>query len=554
MLTHLHIQNLAIIEEVELEFHPGMTVLTGETGAGKSILVDALGLILGDRGDSSIIRPDSDKSEIVATFDITENGEIFTLLDEQSISCDNQELIVRRIVSKDGRSKAYINSSLVSVQVLRKIGEVLVNIHGQHAHQSLSHRTNQRYLLDSFAGHKIIIDDINTICSEWKSIDEKLSSISSDSKSYDSTMELLGYQIKELEDLHLIVGEYDDLEEEYKRLSNISELIQISQKALHSLSEHEQSAESALQHTIHDFKDLQKSDPKLENFITLLENTSIQLTDTVDEIRQYSDNLETNPDRLNEVDNRLNLLMDIARKHQVHARDLPKQYEALSSRLNELKSNYDSINEMVERQKNILGKYEKLANKLHDSRVKNANNMSKAVTKHLSGLGMPEGNFIIDISSQEYDVPVKEGTDQVEFLISLNPGSKPQPMRKIASGGELSRISLAIQLVTKQMSLFTTMIFDEVDAGIGGKTADIVGELLKDLSEEHQVFCVTHLPQVASRANNHVQVSKSSNTNETHAQVKQLDQKERIEEIARMLGGIRISQKTLDHAKEMLAL
>lgn len=552
MLTHLQIRNLAIIEELELEFRPGMTVFTGETGAGKSILIDALGLILGDRGDSSIIRTNIDKSEIIATFDISKNQSANEFLNNQSVSSDSQELIIRRVVNKDGRSRAYINSSNVPVQLLRELGELLVNIHGQHAHQSLNQRTNQRYLLDSFAGHEDLINKLDSICNEWKEINNKLSALSSDANSYDSTLDLLVYQIKELEELRLADGEYEALEEEFKRLSNISDLISVTDKTLQLLSSDEHSADNAIQRAIIDFHELEKSDPKIAKLTASLETTSIQLSDAIDEIRHYSNHIEPDPDRLNEIDKRLNLMMDMARKHKVHARDLPQLHEQLVTRRNDLESSHDSIKSMLEKQQQAWNEYQKLADDLHKRRVKMAKTMSAAITKHLTGLGMPGGKFIIEVAAQSYDKPVANGIDHVEFLVSLNPGSKPQPMRKIASGGELSRLSLAIQMVAKQSRLFPTLIFDEVDAGIGGKTADIVGGLLKDLSGSHQVFCVTHLPQVASRADNHLQVSKSSSNDETYTAVNVLDEQDRIEEIARMLGGMRISEKTRDHAREML--
>ncbi len=552
MLTHLHIRNLAIIEELELEFAPGMTVLTGETGAGKSILIDALGLILGDRGDSAIVRENKDKAEITATFDISANPEIEAFLTEQSLTFDEPGLIIRRVISKDGRSRAYINTSTVPVQLLREIGELLVNIHGQHAHQSLNRKASQRQFLDSYAGHEPILKKLSEICDKWDSINKKLSSISTDSGGYKSTVELLEYQINELESLKLSEGEYDALEEEYKRLSNISDLIEKSQKAIQMLGDDELSAENLLQKAIADFKDLEKSDTTLEKLTTLLENASIQLVDAIDEIRHYSNRIEPDPERLIEVDKRINLMMDMSRKHQVHARDLPTHFEKLVARLDELKSNHDSINSLLKDQQNLFDEYKRIAADLHDKRLKKAKKMSDTISAQLSGLGMPGGKFVIEISTSEHDKPQAEGIDFVEFLVSLNPGSSPQPMRKIASGGELSRLSLAIQLVAKQSRVFPTLIFDEVDAGIGGKTADIVGGLLKDISSTHQIFCVTHLPQVASRANNHYQVAKLSNANETFTQVKPLDEQERIEEIARMLGGMRISEKTRDHAREML--
>ncbi len=413
MLTHLHIRNLAIIEDLELEFTPGMTVLTGETGAGKSILIDALGLILGDRGDSSIVRENKDKSEITATFDIENNPDAELFLTGQSLSFDDTEIIIRRIISKDGRSKAYINSSTVPVQLLRELGDHLVNIHGQHAHQSLNKKTSQRQFLDSYAGHETILNNLTGICDDWNLINKKLASISTDSGSYQSTVELLEYQINELEALKLVAGEYDDLEEEFKRLSNISELIDITQRSLHMLADDDQSAETLLQKTIINFKDLEKSDPKIEKLTTILESASIQLTDAIDEIQHYADQIEPDPERLTEVDNRLNVMIDMARKHQVHARDLPDHFEKLVLRLDELKSNHDSINSLHLEQQEKLENYKKIAEDLHRKRLKKAKIMSDEITGHLNGLGMPGGQFIIEVTAKKFEKPLAEGMDEV---------------------------------------------------------------------------------------------------------------------------------------------
>ena len=552
MLKQLHIQNLAIIEELDLEFNEGMTVLTGETGAGKSILIDALGLILGDRGDSSIVRDCSDKSEIVATFDISCVDEIQSMLDEQSIDNDGREMVVRRVIIRDGRSRAYINSSQIPVQFLKSIGEFLVDIHGQHAHQSLMKRTVQRSLLDHFADHVSLLTDVNNAYQQWKSINIELEQIGSDANNHESTIELLQYQVKELEDLSLDEGEFESLEEEYKRLSNVNELITVTNGVLEMLSENEVSVDTVLNRAIHELKELQKSDTSTEKFVELLDGVSIQLTDTIDDIRQYSDKLEVNPERLNEVDNRLNAMHNMARKHHIQATELPNHLQYLQEKLQQLINNRDSVENLTEQQTLAKNHYFQIAGKLSKSRQKAALAMAKEITHQLKQVGMPNGEFIIEISSTETEQPLQEGLDQVEYLVSLNPGFSPQPLRKVASGGELSRISLAIQMTSKDASITPTLIFDEVDAGIGGGTAEIVGILLKELAAKHQVFCVTHLPQVASQGTNHIQVDKFSKDNTTYTKVTMLDKTARVEEIARMLGGLRISKKTREHAKELL--
>jgi DNA repair protein RecN (Recombination protein N) len=552
MLKQLHIQNLAIIDELDLDLNQGLTVLTGETGAGKSILIDAVGLILGDRGDLSVIREGCARSEIIASFDVTNLIAIKPILEHQSIPIEDNEIIIRRIINRDGRSRAYINRSQIPIQLLKTIGEVLIDIHGQHAHQSLMKRSVQRSLLDYFADHGLLLDEVNNSFEEWKIINKQLSDIGTNGISHASSVDLLEYQVKELQELKPAEDEYDQLEEEFRRLSNITELINISHSVLEMLSDHELSAESNLQRAIHELRDLQKSDSSTQKFVESLDSISIQLTDTVDELRHYSEKLEINPDRLSEVDNRLNTLQNLARKHHVHARDLPAHLQQLQDELEQVIRNRDSVDKLVTLQTAASESYKVAADKLHRSRIKSSKLMAHEITEQLKQLGMPGGKLVIEIIGQEFEQPLENGLDQVEFLVSLNPGSSPQPMRKVASGGELSRISLAIQMISRDTKTIPTLIFDEVDSGIGGRTADIVGNLLKQLAMNYQVLCVTHLPQVASRGDNHLQVSKFSKDNLTYTKVSLLDEHARVEEVARMLGGMRISEKTREHAKEML--
>lgn len=552
MLKQLHIQNLAIIDKLELEFNAGMTVLTGETGAGKSILLDALGLILGDRGDSSIIRDGEDRAEIVATFDISLLQTVQPILEEQSINIDDNELIIRRVINRDGRSRAYVNASQIPVQLLRSLGECLVDIHGQHAHQSLMKRTAQRVLLDDYGGHTSVLEATAHACEHWRGVNERLAHISNDSSSHAATIDLLQYQVQELEELELREDEYDELEEEHRRLSSISELIGATRTTLELLCENEMSVDTALQRSIHELRELQKADPTTEKFVEVLDSIAIQVSEVVDDIRHYANRLETDPDRLDEVDRRLNTLHDMARKHHVHPRDLVPHYQSLQDRLEQLVNDRDSVKNLAAELEQADQQYRESADRLNAVRCKAATRMGKEISSRLSELGMSEGKFLVSVTPIENEHPLPEGQDQVEFQVSLNPGLAPQPLRKIASGGELSRISLAIQMASPDTRAMPTLIFDEVDAGIGGRTADIVGNLLKDLSARHQVFCVTHLPQVACRGGTHLQISKSAKKHATMTSVTVLAPDARVEEIARMLGGMRISEKTLEHAREML--
>ena len=552
MLIQLQIRNFVIIDQLDLQFEQGMTVLTGETGAGKSILIDALGLILGDKAEASMIRDNQDKTELVATFSITGIPQIQQILDEQEIAMDDHELSIRRVVSRDGRSRAFVNSSPVPVQLLRTLGEHLIDIHGQHAHQSLMNRNAQRALLDSYAAHAAELAAVNNSWQEWSMATRQLAQISTATGDHEATINLLKYQIQELDDLNLQEDESVHLEEDFKRLSNASRLQQTSQNVLSSLGENDLSADTLLNNALRELKEIVKFDPALNTVIELLDNASIQLNEAVTELKSCAERFESDPEQLHQIEKRLDLLHDMARKHHVPVQQLAEHLRQLQSQLDLLIGNREAVDKLVQQQQQTLAKYQQAAEKLSRSRTKAAKSMAADVTTQLRGLGMPEGQFIITLIRTDSDTPQSGGTDQAEFQVSMNPGQLPQPLRKVASGGELSRISLAIQIISKEEQGIPTLIFDEVDAGIGGGTAEIVGKLLQDLARHTQVFCVTHLAQVASQGHQHLQVSKQIGEGTTHVLVKALRGESRIDEIARMLGGVRISDKSRAHAKEML--
>jgi len=554
MLKQLHIRNFVIIDEVDLQFDPGMTVFTGETGAGKSILIDALGLILGDKTDSSLIREDGDQAEIVATFDVADTPAIKSVLDEQAIEIEDDELTIRRIISRDGRSRAFVNSSQIPVQLLRDLAEHLIDIQGQHAHQSLMKRSVQRNLLDYYARHLNELNEVKDAYQDWNAATKQLARLSAESNDHESTIALLQYQVQELDDLALERGEYDSLDEEYKRLANASRLLETGHSVLGSLKEDEHSIDAQLHHAVRNLKELLKFDTSLSNVIELLESASIQLTEAIDELGSYTDRMDIDPERLNAIEKRLATLMDMSRKHHIRPQELVEHLHKLHGRLEQFQRDRSSIDKLLQEQARSLARYQQAAVKLHKSRGKAANSMAAAITAQLQGLGMPDGRFSIEISQADPELPQAEGADQVEYQVCLNPGQPQLPLRKVASGGELSRISLAVQITCKDEKTIPTLIFDEVDAGIGGGTAEIVGKLLNQLSRQHQVFCVTHLPQVAAQGDHHIQVSKVTDKKATYANVTPLQANERVEEIARMLGGIRISDKTRAHAKEMLGV
>ena len=551
MLKHLHIRDFAVIEELEIQFDPGMTVLTGETGAGKSILVDALGLVLGDRADSSIIRNLCDSTEITAIFEINNDQNIHAILEEQGIHHDG-ELMLRRVINKDGRSRAYVNGSSVPAQILRDLGEDMVDIYSQHAHQSLLKRDVQRKLLDDYGQYEALLDQVRTSWGDWSLANTELTRISGQDQDRDARLALLQYQVQELEALNPEAAEIKALAEEHTRLANVSKILESCQQLLNQFSEDDQSVLNQINHGAHELQDLLRFDPSLATVSELLENASIQINEATTELRHYLDSLELDPGRLKTVEERISALHDIARKHKVRPEALATHLETLKTELKNLEDSEQHLVDLGRKRDLALQAYRKAAAELHEHREMTATKLGKAIEAKLKELGMPGGRFRIDVQAIEKDTPHRDGMDRIEYLVSVNPGQPLQPLNKVASGGELSRISLAIQVIGSKDKGLPTLIFDEVDSGIGGGVAEIVGKLLHSLAGNHQVFCVTHLPQVASQGHHHLQVNKSTHAQTTLTQVINLNKDERIEEIARMLGGLKITEQTRAHAREML--
>jgi DNA repair protein RecN (Recombination protein N) len=457
------------------------------------------------------------------------------------------------VISRDGRSRAFINSSPVQIQLLKTLGEYLIDIHGQHAHQSLMNRHAQRALLDSYAAHSDLLESVRSAWQSWNTATRQLAETRSTAGDHESTISLLQYQVQELEDLSPQQDEYEQLEQEHKRLANVSRLQLTTSNILTSLNENEASVDATLHNAIRELKDLIRFEPGLNGAIELLDNASIQLTEAITELKSCCTRFESDPEQLDRVEKRLDRLHDTARKHHVPVQNLATHLLQLQGQLDRLVNSREAVSTLLQEQAKALTNYQQSAQKLSKSRVKAAKRMAEEVSSRLRGLGMPEAHFIAQLTQGESDTPQAGGIDQIEFLVSMNPGQAPQPMRKVASGGELSRISLAIQIISKDEHGIPTLIFDEVDAGIGGGTAEIVGKLLNELAQHHQLFCVTHLAQVASQAHHHFQVSKQALAGNTLVVVRPLVGEERVDEIARMIGGVRISEKTRAHAKEMLA-
>ncbi|MCY4338305.1 MAG: DNA repair protein RecN [Gammaproteobacteria bacterium] len=552
MLKQLGINNLAVIAQLELSFKAGMTVLTGETGAGKSILIDALGLALGDRADTAVIRTGCAQAEVNVVFAVAGNAELLQLLEEQSISVADDELLLRRVINRDGRSRAYINTTAVPRQLLREVGIFLLDIHGQHEHQRLLHREVQRHLLDGFGDYGEITEQVSRAYGKWDEVSRELHALSPESGAAAEQLSLLSYQVEELEGLEPGENEVATLEDEYKRLVNLSNLQETTRGALDGLCADEQAIDSRLNTIRKELASLARVDAGLAAITELLDNASIQVAEAADELRAYLARLDQDPARLNQVELRLNRLHDMARKHRVQPQQLYEHWQTLAQQLAGLAQARTRVAELEREQQQALAQYRVAAAALSARRRQSAQALATAVTERIHTLGMPQGKVQIEVTSDPDSTPRSNGNDQVEFLVSANPGQALLPLRKVASGGELSRISLGLQVSANQAGGAATVIFDEVDAGISGGIAEIVGTLLHTLAADRQVLCVTHLPQVAAQGDSHFRVSKTFAAASTETQVQELGDEQRVEEIARMLGGVKVSKQSRDHAREML--
>jgi DNA repair protein RecN (Recombination protein N) len=561
MLTQLHIRNFAIIEELELELTDGMTALTGETGAGKSILIDALGLALGDRAESGVIRHEAERAEINIRFDLTDASQANQWLIEQELS-DGTECLIRRVITREGRSRGFINGSPAPMQSLKQLGEMLVDIHGQHEHQTLLKRDIQRQLLDDFAGNNDLLQKISTTYHQWKAKTDELNNLQQVSSENNARLELLRYQIQELEELSLTDDEIPSLNKEHSRLTNASRLLETCQAALSGLYDDEEGTVYGIMGKIISNVDSASNlDSGLTNVKKLLGDGMIHIQEAVDELRHYLDHMEMDLPRLQQVEDRLAIIHDLSRKHKLEAEELPSQLNALKEELDKIE-NADEYQDALSKEiQNLRDAYDKKTKKLGKQRRSAAKSLNQMISESIDELGMPGAEFEVSIQELEKDRLTPFGTDSIEFMVSTNPGQPYKPVSKIASGGELSRISLAIQVTLSNNTVVNTntskhtiptLIYDEVDSGIGGPTAEIVGQQLRKLGEKRQVLCVTHLPQVASQAHQHMHVSKKTEKNKTQTQIGLLNHKQRTEEIARMLGGLKITKQSLAHADEMI--
>jgi len=553
MLTSFQVRNFAIIDEIEIEFDNGMTVLTGETGAGKSILVDAMALVLGERGGSGLVRAGAKRAEFVAEFNLGDLPNAREWLAEQMLDLDD-ECNLRRVISADGRSRAFINGNGVPLHSLKSLGELLLDIHGQQFHQSLGRKDVQRGLLDYYGGLVDLAGMTKSAYDDWRVLSDKLAGIREADSDRSSRLDLLRFQVAELEALALEPGEFDQLLQERARLQNSTKLAEGVTTSAGSLYEAEEgNAHSIIADVIRKLEELASLDPDLKTPLTLIQGAGIEISEAAEMLRRYGDQLDMDPGRYDAVEERLDAITSLARKHRTEPEEIGELQACMAKELDDLEHAEERGEELEQAVAAAETRYHKAASRLSDGRSRAARQFSKDVSNAMDGLGMPGGRFEAHVGKSANGTPRAVGMDEVEFLISANPGQDPKPLSRVASGGELSRMSLAIQVIASDGSQIPTMVFDEVDSGVGGGVAEMVGLRLRELARSRQVFCVTHLPQVASLCDNHFRIMKISDGKSTRTGIDQLTDSERVDEIARMLGGVEITQRTRDHAAEMLS-
>ena len=556
MLTQLTINNFAIVRQLEIELAKGMSVITGETGAGKSIAIDALGLCLGQRIETSMVREGQERAEICATFFIESTNPAYQWLQAQELQDpDNpSDCILRRVINADGRSKAFINSTPVSASQLKEIGQYLIHINGQHASQLLLKNDYQLQLVDTFAHHHDLLAQMREAYQAWKNLQTQVKTFQQKVAENEAKKQLLQYQVEELDEFALRPNEYLELEEDQHRLSNSEQLTQLSQSALQLLSENETvSIDSMLYRATQYIDELSELDPRYASVQTMLNDALIQVQEATSEVQHLASHIEQDPMLLQEIEQRLGQALQLARKHNVKPEELVEWHQKLKAELTALLDFSESEERLILEEKAAFEKMQHTAKQLHESRCQAAGKLAQQVTHSIKGLAMENAEFFIEVNSDLTKVTAN-GADNIVFTLRSNLGQQAQPLAKVASGGELSRISLAIQVLTSDQSAIPTLIFDEVDVGISGKTASVVGKLLRQLGDKCQVLCVTHLPQVACHGHHQFNVEKFTVDDKTETKMTALSQEERVPALARLLGGSEITDLALANAQEMLDL
>lgn len=555
MLAHLSISNFAVVKQLSVQLENGLTAITGETGAGKSIAIDALSLCLGERADANAVRKGAAKAEIIAHFSLSGNSAAKTYLDEHELTSDEDEnsCFVRRVVSKEGRSKAFINGVPASLQQLKGLGQYLLAIHGQNTHLQLLKEDHQRSLLDTYAKHTSQIDSVEHAYSNWKEKQRMLQSLKEQAQQREDRLQLLTYQVQELDEFAIEEGEFEELEVEHKRLSNGQSLLEQAQTSVYNLYENDEgNALAVIQNSIERLGELEAHDASLTPIISLLNEASIQVEEAASELRSYCDQLEIDPLRLQQVEARYAKAMELARKHAVMPEALFQHHQMLASEFSALGEQETLLGTLESEVDNMHAQYLAATKALSESRSCAAVNLAKDIEAQIQQMNMPHAKVAIDVLYDELKKPSSTGLDNIEFKVSTNPGQDADKLEKVVSGGELSRIGLAIQVIASDNHATPTMIFDEVDTGISGPTASIVGALLRRLGNQAQVMCVTHLPQVAAQAHNQLFVTKLTDGESTETQMLALTKQDRIDELARLLAGDKITKSALANAKELL--
>ncbi|VFR92796.1 DNA repair protein RecN [plant metagenome] len=546
MLRALHVRDFVIVEEAEIPFGPGFTVFSGETGAGKSILIDALALALGGRADTGVLREGAARADISAVFDASPEQQAW--LAERDIDA-SEALVLRRVVDAQGRSRGYINGVPATVAQLRELGDQLVDIHGQHAHQSLLRTDAQRDLLDAHGGHGPLRQAVAQHWKAWRQVARQLETAEQDASALAAERERLQWQADELERLSLKPGEWDSLQTEHDRLAHAQSLLDGAQQTLAALDDDEDALLQRLQAAAQRIGALLKHDPALKSVYDDLDSARIAVGEAVSDLQGYLGRVDIDPARLEEVETRLGAVFDLARKLRAEPAELAALQESLQARLAEMDaaSDVDALRKQADLAQTA---YDQAAADLGKARRKAAKDLGKQVSEAMQQLAMQGGRFDVSLSPAAASAA---GAETVEFNVAGHAGTTPRPLAKVASGGELARISLALSVIASSAARVPTLIFDEVDSGVGGAVAEVVGRLLRELGARHQVLCVTHLPQVAACGTAHYQVSKTEKAGTTRSRIAPLDDAARAEEIARMLGGIKITDTTRKHAREMLA-
>ncbi|MDF1817412.1 MAG: DNA repair protein RecN [Immundisolibacteraceae bacterium] len=552
MLTDLTIRNLAVVEQAEIAFESGLTTLTGETGAGKSIIIQALLLVLGERASSETVRNGEKRGDVAAIFDLRDSPEALAWLQEQELD-DELECQLRRTITADGRSKSYINGQPSPAGRVRELGRLLMDIHGQHEYQQLLKGDAQRALLDSFGGLNASAGKLADCYQAWRELDQRYTDLSNDQQDQSDLIELLNFQCQELQTLALEPGEWSDLQQQHQRARNGSRLLENCQQLTRLFDDDDTSIQSLMAAARQLIDPLREIDPECATIAQMIEEADIQITEASRSLRHYTDRLEIDPQQLAWLEERISAANSLARKHQCEPAQLPEQQQKLTERLEAIEQSDDRLAALQQEIETVRQTYDQLAAELSSQRQQAADELSTQVTATLRQLGMSEATLVIQLEPRPNDTPHPQGMEKISYLFSANPGMQPGQLGRIASGGELSRISLALQVCAQGQSSVPTLVFDEVDVGVGGAVAEIVGQLLNQLGQQRQVFCITHLPQVAAQGHQQSRISKSVNNRQTATQVEALSGEERVTEIARMLAGIELTDESLAHARQMLA-